>query len=80
MACKNSEWHKVLPQLCRNKKRNLSVFDTSMLRETFWVNIYTCTVLSKLDSKVHICLSFNLMHETIDKVSYQLVDAYPAKI
>ena len=42
------------------------------------VNIYTHTVLSKLDSKA--CLSFNLMHYIMDKVSYQLVDAYPAKI
>ena len=24
-----------------------------------------------------ICLSFNLMHEIIDKVSYQIADAYP---
>ena len=41
-------------------------------------NIYTCTVLYKLDLKE--CLSFNLMHEIIDKVSFQLIDAYPAKI
>ena len=42
------------------------------------VNIYTRTILSKLYSKV--CLSFNLMHEIINKVSYQLFDAYLAKI
>ena len=48
-------------------------------KELSVVNIYTCTLFSKLDSKVK-CLSFNLMHEIIDKVSYQLADAYLAKI
>ena len=33
----------------------------------------------KLDSKVY-GYSFNLMHEIVDNVSYQLVDDYPTKI
>ena len=42
-------------------------------------NIYTRTVFiyTRLES---ICLSFNMSIEIMDKVSYQLVDAYPAKI
>ena len=46
---------KFYPDYAEIKKRNLSVFGTSMLRETFGVeNIYTHTVISKLDSKVYV--------------------------
>ena len=45
---------------------NLSVFVTSMLQETFRVNICTHIVLSRLKS---IFLIFNLMHGIMDDVS-----------
>ena len=45
---------KFYPDCAKIKKGNLSVFNTSILRETFQVNIYTRVVLSKLHSKVYV--------------------------
>ena len=64
---------------CAEIKNIIFQFSTQACCEKIsGISIYTRTILSELDSKV--CLSFNLMHEIINKVSCQLFDAYPAKI